>query len=471
MKPMTIAITEADKAERIEIGRRKRDREGPSVWDRWRPLLMRWHFYAGLLVGPFLLIAAITGATYALIPQIDRAVYSHELTVDSVGEQKLPLGEQVAAARKAQTTGTILSVRPSPVPNETTRVSFDTDDVPKDLAKTVFVDPYTGEVRGSLNTYGQWLPVRTWFDDLHRNLHLGDFGRNYSEIAASWLAVVALAGLFLWIGHRRRTRKLKRVAVPDRRASKRLRTMSWHGSVGVWVILGLLVLSASGLSWSNYAGSSIKELRTAMQWKTPQPDTSATTVTHAPTAGDGAAVDVASYSRVHEVAEANGLVGPLVVTPPTADNPLWSVAENARGYPSHFDAIAVDPNTFQVTDRVDFADWPLAAKLTEWAISAHMGLFGVANQVILVLIAVGLITVIVRGYLMWWRRRPTGGTLPKAPASGALASLRPIEALILIGVIAFAGWYVPWFGIPLGLFVLLDAGRGLLSARASKAAQ
>ncbi|CCQ18212.1 PepSY-associated TM helix domain-containing protein [Rhodococcus sp. IEGM 1401] len=72
------------------------------------------------------------------------------------------------------------------------------DDVPEGYGRTVFVDPYTAQVRGELTTFGEWLPVRAWIDELHRNLHLGDLGRNYSELAASWLWVVALGGLVLW---------------------------------------------------------------------------------------------------------------------------------------------------------------------------------------------------------------------------------------------------------------------------------
>ena len=35
-----------------------------------RPLLLRLHFYAGIFIGPFILVAAVTGRLYALIPQI-----------------------------------------------------------------------------------------------------------------------------------------------------------------------------------------------------------------------------------------------------------------------------------------------------------------------------------------------------------------------------------------------------------------
>lgn len=57
-----------------------------------------------------------------------------------------------------------------------------------------------------------------------------------------------------------------------------------------------------------------------------------------------------------------------------------------------------------------FADYPPAAKLARWGIDGHMGLlFGLANQILLVLPAVGSISMIVLGYRMWWRRRPTRG--------------------------------------------------------------
>lgn len=452
---------------------------GRSAADRWRPLLLRWHFYAGILIGPFLLVAAVTGTLYALIPQIDRAVYAHELTVDRIGSAELPLSAQVDAARRAHPEGAIVSVTPAPRAGDTTRVVLATDDLPADRTRTVFVDPYTGEVRGALPTFGEWLPVRAWFDDLHRNLHLGDLGRNYSEIGASWLWVVALGGLILWIGHRRRTHKLARLAVPDRTAPRRARTLSWHGAVGVWIIIGLIGLSASGLSWSRFAGENIGDLRSELSWTTPAVSTTiAGSGDAAAHHGSGAAqtglaplgatdFSATDFSKVYDAARAAGLVGPMNISVPAEPAAAWSVKENARGFPSHYDAIAVDPHTFAVTDRIDFAQWPFMAKMTTWAISAHMGLFGIINQIALVALGIGLISVIVRGYLMWWRRRPTKGDrhLPRAPRRGALSTLRPAEALAVVAIAAGLGWFMPWFGIPLALFVIVDAARGVFTAR------
>jgi uncharacterized iron-regulated membrane protein len=60
-----------------------------------------------------------------------------------------------------------------------------------------------------------------------------------------------------------------------------------------------------------------------------------------------------------------------------------------------------------VVDQVAFADYSVAAKLTRWGIDAHMGiLFGLANQLVLVFFASGLVAMVCVGYLMWWRRRP-----------------------------------------------------------------
>jgi uncharacterized iron-regulated membrane protein len=40
------------------------------------PLLLRLHFYAGVFVAPFLLLAALSGLAYVFSPQIDRTVYA-----------------------------------------------------------------------------------------------------------------------------------------------------------------------------------------------------------------------------------------------------------------------------------------------------------------------------------------------------------------------------------------------------------
>lgn len=489
-----------------DVGTETGDRPPAGAWARVRPLLVRLHFYAGIFVAPFILLAAITGLLYALVPQIDNVVNRHELTVERVGEQRLPLSEQITAARRAHPEGAVTSIRPPAADDETTQVTLAVDDVPQDYARTVFVDPYTGEVRGALTTYGQWMPLRAWLDEFHRNLHLGAVGRNYSELAASWLWVVALAGLALWIGQRgigqrAGTGRLRRLLLPDRDATGRRRLLTWHGALGVWMIAGLLLLSASGMTWSRWAGQSIDLVQSHLDQKPPAVDTTlpATTLpdTTLAEAAPGSAGGADAHAHHHDgqddaqagqdgaaLSEAQALAGadtalraaqrahlvdPIWMYPPSEAGRGWQVSENKRSWPTRYDAISVDPDTGTVTDRVDFADWPFLAKLTDWIIGAHMGiLFGVLNQILLVATAVALIAAILLGYRMWWRRRPTRDgafALPTGPRRGALGSLRPHEAVLAVLVLAGIGWFVPLFGLTLALFLAVDVALGWRAAK------
>jgi uncharacterized iron-regulated membrane protein len=122
-----------------------------------------------------------------------------------------------------------------------------------------------------------------------------------------------------------------------------------------------------------------------------------------------------------------------------------------------------------VTARVNFADWPFMAKLADWIVQAHMGtLFGVVNQILLVAVALALITVILLGYRMWWRRRPTrsaGFVLPNGPRRGVLSELRPYEAALVFIALAVFGYFAPLFGSSLIVFIAVDVVLGWWKTR------
>ncbi|MUM17842.1 PepSY domain-containing protein [Mycobacterium sp. CBMA271] len=452
-----------------------RESSPDTGWGRFAPIVLRLHFYAGLLVGPFLLVAALTGLAYALVGQVDAAVYRQELKVDSVGTQQVPLSDQIAAATAAQPDGTVTSIRPPALPEDTTRVVLsvpEDPDVPADYSRTVFVDPYSGQVRGTLTTYGEWLPVRAWFDELHRNLHLGAFGRNYSELAASWLWVVALGGLILWVGYRQRTARLRRLALPDRDATPRRRRLTWHGAVGVWIAIGLLGLSVTGLTWSRYAGTNIGNITQAIRpaLSTELDPALAKPMTgheHHGTAATSGGDPLGGVNTVMQSVRDAGLRGPLWMTPPPDANTAWLVSERKRDIPTRLDAVTVNPANGEITGRSNFADWSLLQKSTEWAIDGHMGiLFGIPNQILVALIVIGLITVITRGYLMWWKRRPTQrGRLPAAPRRGGLLALKPVELVVLAVVTIGIGWFTPLLGISLAAFLAIDLAWTLVAGR------
>ncbi|MFD0856216.1 PepSY-associated TM helix domain-containing protein, partial [Actinomadura adrarensis] len=395
-----------------------------SLW----PLLSRLHFYAAVLVAPFLVIAALTGLAYAFTPQLDRLIYADEMRVERVAGPLRPLSEQVRAARVTHPEGAVATVIPPTSEVQTTRVVLDVPDLePKQ--RTVYVDPYTNRVAGALTTDFGSTPVTTWLSELHRCLHLGKVGALYSEMAASWLWVIAAAGLLMWLGrrHYRGSTRLHRIFWPDRSSRGLRRTRGRHAVLGIWLAVGLLLLSATGLTWTDHAGANFDKLQARFDSTAPKLNTAASGAHAGHQAGGAASQFDPAVHIDHALATARsaGLSGPLEITPPEKQGSSWQVAQADNTWPVRQDAVAIDPTGHRVTDRVDWAEHPTMAKLSTLGIQLHMGrLFGVPNQVGMAALALGLLTILFLGYRMWWQRRPTrtGHRRPmgRPPARGAL---------------------------------------------------
>ncbi|MFE2018764.1 PepSY-associated TM helix domain-containing protein [Streptomyces sp. NPDC059499] len=453
---------------------------GPGrSWQAVRSLLVRLHFFAGIFVAPFLIVAALTGLAYTFTPQLDQLVYGDQLRVEQVGEAPRPLSEQIAAARAAHPEGSLASVVTPPGPEDTTRVVLSLPEL-GDKQRTVFVDPYTAEVQGDLTTWFGSTPLTTWLDDLHRNLHLGETGRLYSEVAASWLWVIVAGGLVLWLGRSRgqRAKSARGVLLPDRSARGVRRTRSWHAATGVWLALGLLFLSATGLTWSHYAGDRFGQLLDAVKGRAPALDTTLPGAQppaeeeggeHAGhgAAEESAATDPADFDASLAAARDAGLGGTVEVTPPADSSGAWVVAQGDNVWPVHYDQVAVDAEKGEITSHSRWADYPLLSKLSKLGVQGHMGvLFGIVNQIVLAAIALGLTAVTIWGYRMWWQRRPTRddrkAALGTAPARGAWRRL-PLPVIVLgIPAVAALGWALPVLGVTLAAFLVLDVVTGLV---------
>jgi uncharacterized iron-regulated membrane protein len=458
-----------------ETARIPRQRIAPAR--TFGPLLLRLHFYAGIFVAPFLLLAALSGLAYVFSPQIDRIVYADELVIGDPGSAARPMSELLHAARAAHPAGDVTAIRGGEG-DRTTQIDFTAPGLDSMHAETVYVNQYTATVTGQLTTWFTSTPTQTWLDDLHTSLHLGTYGHLYSEFAASWLAFIALGGLILW-WRRQRGRKM---LTPELTAKKGVRrTRSFHASLGVWLTLGLLFLAVTGLTWSDHAGVTFGKAVDALQGSRPAVSTALAGAAPAASgghhgggtapAGSSAVDPAAQIDTVMKTATDNGITRSVAVTVPADGGTAWTVTENKATWPLGRDSIAVDGATGTVTDRSDFADWPVMAKLTQWGIYAHMGnLFGLTNQLLLAALAIGLICVIVWGYRMWWQRRPTRAdrrALVGAPpvGRGAWQQLPTWAVVAGVPVVFAVGWYLPLLGVPLIGFLLADIVIGEIRKR------
>jgi uncharacterized iron-regulated membrane protein len=439
----------------------------------WVNLLRRFHFYIGLFVGPFIFVAALTGTLYVAAPQLESLIYRQALQGELQGEPK-PLASQIAVAE--QLTGGHLrlhAVRPALTAGETTRVMYADPSLGESENRAIFIDPITLAVKGDLTVYGisGILPLRQWIDYAHRSLLLGDAGRNYSELAASWMWIAALGGIALWCFTR-----------PKRRINNRFQnTRRQHVTLGWCLLAGMLLFSATGLTWSQWAGNNVDKLRATMGWLTPQVNTSlqGQAMAHNPHAehimnGDEMSmpVDGALFDKVLHLAQQSGIdARKLEIRPAKRSGKAWTVTEIDRSWPTQMDAVAIDPEQMRVIDRTEFERFPLMAKLTRWGVDFHMGiLFGLLNQLLLIAFGAALCVAIVLGYRLWWMRRPAqGSNSPLQTLSQAWLALSWTARTGVLATVVVFGLAMPLMGISLALFMLVDWLRWRQSVTASLA--
>lgn len=439
-------------------------------------LLHRLHFYIGIFIAPFIFIAALTGFLYILSAQFENIIYRDVLTTQPSGNGK-PLSQQISAARHyVGEQYFIHKVRPAPQSDETTYIQFVYPDMQSDKLRTIFIDPYSLAIKADylFSPTSGFLPIHTWLTKLHTELYLGSIGRHYSELAASWLWVSATTGVILWISHRRKHSQRKKL-------SSFALTRHWHITLGLLLFVGMLFISATGLTWSRWAGDNVNAMRASLNWLTPQLNTKlnlSSTVrlsshhhdahqhkqdnhrsTQSQSNISGINKPDSDWETVLYTARHNGINADNVEIrqPRTADN-TWTVTENKRDWPTKVDSIAINPHNYSVTDHVYFDKFPMAAKLTRWGVDAHMGkLFGMANRLLLLGFSFGICLLLVLGYRMWWIRRPSRPQdNPLQTLSACWLSLSIPWQILIVMLAIVLGYGLPVLGASLLVFLLID---------------
>lgn len=438
-----------------------------------REFLLTLHFYIGLFVGPFLFIAALTGLLYVLTPQIENLLYAKALYTQSNGQPRSLAQQASAASHYLDNRLDISAIRPAPHQGDTTRVMFSDPALGASENRTIFVDPVTLAVRGDMTTYGTsgTLPFRTKLDYLHRGLLLGDWGRYYSEVAASWLWVMVLGGVFLWA-----TGSKRKKAVRDMTKAQQRRWI--HATLGITLSGAILFFSITGLTWSQAAGNHITAWRNAIGWVTPavslspnggasdvpmehhhMGDTSDTrTMSHHDINPDLALRDYIT-NRLDDVALAArhaGIDSPYMEIRTPKPGQAWAIREYDRRWPTQVDTVALNPQTLAVTSHANFSQFPLVAKLIQWGVAAHMGiLFGLPNQIIVGLVAILLMVIILYAYAAWWARK----FLVAMPLIDYWLRLPFLSRTCWLMAAIFFGWAFPALGYSLLVFMFIDVIR------------
>lgn len=416
----------------------------------------RWHFFAGLIVLPFLILMAITGGLYLFKDEINLSLYRDLMVVEPGAAQ--PAAALVAAALAAH-PGDLARYQP-PAPGRAAEVTI----VTGQGKRTVYVDPKDARVLGDLADGGfANSPVMLFIRKVHSLNQFGWIANRVIEIVTGWCLILVGTGLYLWWPRGQRGGVVAVRGTPGKRVFWR----DLHAVGGLTLSSVIVFLVVSGMPWSGFWGAHMN--RTSDQAGLGYPPEYWDNVPQS-TVPMGEALDRAPWAleqvgmpastpseaapigldRALAIFDGLGIAAGYRVEFPDGPTGVYTAAV----YPDQIAGeriIHLDQYSGAVLFDGGWADLGPVGAAVEWTTSIHMGQeFGLANQLILAAGCLGLVVMSVAAAVMWWKRRPAGSLgVPPVPADARVP--RFILALaIVVGVI------FPLVGASLVLALALD---------------
>jgi uncharacterized iron-regulated membrane protein len=386
--------------------------------------LWRWHFHAGLFCIPFVMILALTGSIYLFKPQIDafadRGVDAQHIT------GRRASGEAQIAAAIASVPGSKLFVYEIPrEADDAVRVHVYS---PEGTGLIVYVHPQTLAVLKSVpHTQRLTEIVRM----IHADLLAGRAGAILVELAASWAIIMLGTGLYLWWP--RDVRGIAGVLYPRLSAGRRVFWRDVHAVTGIWVSAFAIFLLITALPWTTVWGAGLSKTRALLtpekqEWALSPADE------HVQHRAEAAAASIATPVTLDDIiarVAPLGLDPPVRVYLPNERTRYWRVRAETQNRP-RVREIELDARSGELLRDRGFGEKATIDRVIGVGIAAHEGqLFGIANQLLGLATALGLITMCISAVVMWWRRRPEGSLGVPAPRVEGFTLGAPLVASIV----------------------------------------
>ena len=428
----------------------------------------RWHFYAGLLVLPFLCLMALTGGLYLFKDGIDAAVYRPMARVEARAVTASP--DRWVAAAQAGTGGTVSSVRLPARPDEAVRLNLDLPDGGK---RTAFVDPHDAQLIGVTPFGGVMETVK----QLHSLSIVGPWANYLVEIVAGWAIVLFATGLYLWWP--RGSRNVATLAPKTGDVKRRPFWRDLHALTGFYVGGVILFLAVTGMPWSAFWGAQYANVVRESGIGRPKAPPAASAWAHAAHKDHPAGVgwtmegavlpaahvhdETARLSTVVAAADAQGLARPYAVSIPSDPALAFTAArENRRVEDAR--SLYIDGVTGQVKADIRYDQFGVGAKAFEWGVAVHQGLqYGQINRIVMLLGCIGVWVLAISGLMMWWKRRPP--TLSRARLGAPPAPPGARVRAAVLGIVIPLSILYPLTGLSLIAVLLLDRAARLIRRR------
>lgn len=419
------------------------------------PLVWRWHFYAGIVFTPFLIVLALSGAFYLFKPQIEANIYHHLYFVNHEGKTALATSEQISKVRERYKDYSITSVAFYDEPNRTTEVMMSKDG--KNVS--VFVNPHNGKIQGTLMEEDRFTVI---FKKIHSELLIGGtLANRWVELTACWAVILLITGLYLWFPRNRAS--IWGTILPRLKQSGRTFWRDLHAVPAFWLSIFILTFIASGLPWSGVLGEQIQKFAVPPEYAYSfgeKPDSITYTkeiANDVPWTNEKLPVPNSSSSKyltlgideIQQVAEQQKIEKPFTISFPENEKGVYTLSHSR--VPKNQATLHIDQYNGAILSDVRFQEFGWGAKLVEIGIAFHEGrLFGLANQLLGFIVCAGLIGVALTSCIMWWKRKPQG----KLGAPQPLNDKKKTRVVFFI--LLFLGILMPLVGLSILVVYLLD---------------
>ena len=445
-------LTKAEKSMQ-EHEKRKENQKKASLYKA----IWRWHFYAGIIFAPFLIILAITGSVYLFKPQIEQFLYKDYYEVTKQEERILP-SEQIDIVKNEYPGAKVTSYLPGENETRSSEVNISYGDE----SLTIFINPYTGTILGELNSEDR---IMDKIEEIHGELMAGTLGDRIVELAACWAIVLIVTGFYLWFPQKKKKGFAGTLFPRFNKGGKILRR-DLHAVPAFWITGGLLFLILTGLPWSGFWGTNFQSLVTNTGegyppsiWVGSAPTSSVKTkdIAEVPWAAENLDVpksDIQGYTPlsvddVVNIADREGMHSSYSVIFPSTQEGVYTLSAFPPKAKDEA-TIHIDQYTGAVLADYRYDNYGPIGKLIAIGITLHKGTeLGFFNQLTSLLICLGVLLVAISGVYMWWKRKPkkTLGA-PKAP------SIKKMR--YLLGIFIILGIVFPLVGLSLIIVWLVD---------------
>jgi uncharacterized iron-regulated membrane protein len=403
----------------------------PTTGDRLYRVIWRWHFYAGMIVAPVLIVVATTGALYIFKDELEAVLHPGVTYVEPAAE-RVSYEQQLAAARAAVPPNYrigLMQVFTNPRRATTLAMAGE-------KFQYGYVDQYRGHYLGSIESGG-------FFDivlKLHRQLFLGTTGRIVVELTTCWTIVLAITGIYLWWPHK--ANLVWGVWLPRLRRKPYVVLRDLHTVTGIYVAVVAIIIALTGLFYAYVwgAGFQYAARKTDAYDMFSKPMISKS----APEAKD------VSMDRIVEIAQQRMPGNNLTIWFPRAPNAVYLVTANNERGPQVNEILFLDRATGEILEDRYSSQTKIMYRLGTWNYPLHVGtIWGLPSKILWLAACLVLVTSPVTGVWMWWLRRPPGRLgLPRR-----VDARRPRWLIVAVTVTSIL---LPALGISVVLVLLAD---------------